>query len=466
MKYLCIFFLTFCSIRSSGSVEIKNADAQENNLFWNEVREHLPKYKKAFKHYKDLRMELIFTKIERNIFQKAEFTTYHYGDSVSYFYPASAVKLPLAVFAMEKIRQIPGITSGSALVLDSTVFCNGYRYYNSFYLFRRAMKDMSLQEFAKSIGRDPSVILQLNPSLGEKELIKKNTYIRVEKQKLPPSLRYLISVMLIYSDNTAYNKIYEFTQPDFINSRFSTLGYRNSRIVRRFAACSEQDQMITRAFRIEDPETNQSILTEKEKQQKSVTVLQSKGITAGKKQANDAGKKTRGGKNFSMSNKMPLNELNRFLVDLVFNHQSDQFVLPENDWSSLIRWLGTYPSEVNVHYDTTGRNVHDGITNYLFSGQQKVNGPVKSRIINIVGQAYGFTTDCAYYFDPETKVEFFLSARMYTNRDKTVGDDKYEYVNIAFPFMRDLGQQIIKMETARPKEVLPLFAEMISVFNQ
>ena len=85
--------------------------------------------------------------------------------------------------------------------------------------------------------------------------------------------------------------------------------------------------------------------------------------------------------------------------------------------------------------------------------------------MNVIGQAYGFSGDVAFIVDKDKGVEFFLSARIYTNKNKVVGDDKYQYDKIALPFMKKLGQVIFEIEAKRKKENYPNSNYFMSLFK-
>ena len=59
------------------------------------------------------RVQIIYTQIDRDAANRPSFTSYTYGvDPARYFYPASTVKLPTALLALEKVNDlaIPGLT--------------------------------------------------------------------------------------------------------------------------------------------------------------------------------------------------------------------------------------------------------------------------------------------------------------------------------------------------------------------
>jgi hypothetical protein len=81
------------------------------------------------------------------------------------------------------------------------------------------------------------------------------------------------------------------------------------------------------------------------------------------------------------------------------------------------------------------------------------------RIFNKVGDAYGFLLDVAYVADFENQVEFMLSAVIYCNSDGILNDDRYDYDQVGFPFMKLLGERIYAHELKRPREHKPDLTE-------
>ncbi|HWN89244.1 MAG TPA: hypothetical protein VNM35_09280, partial [Chitinophagaceae bacterium] len=77
------------------------------------------------------------------------------------------------------------------------------------------------------------------------------------------------------------------------------------------------------------------------------------------------------------------------------------------------------------------------------------------RIFNKVGDAYGFLIDAGYIADFNNNVEFMLSAVIHCNSDGIFNDDKYDYDDIGFPFMKHIGQVIYDYELKRMRKVDP-----------
>jgi hypothetical protein len=63
--------------------------------------------------------------------------------------------------------------------------------------------------------------------------------------------------------------------------------------------------------------------------------------------------------------------------------------------------------------------------------------------------------DLAYIVDFDKNIEFFLSAAINCDTDGIVNDDKYDYENIGFPFMKNLGKVIYDFEVKRKRSHSP-----------
>ena len=89
----------------------------------------------------------------------------------------------------------------------------------------------------------------------------------------------------------------------------------------------------------------------------------------------------------------------------------------------------------------------------MFDREESI--PPDIRVFNKIGSAYGFLTDAAYIVDFDERIEFILAATVYTNANGTFNDGKYEYDEIGFPFLRDLGRAIYEVELRRERRNAP-----------
>ncbi|MBC7747158.1 MAG: serine hydrolase, partial [Methylotenera sp.] len=135
------------------------------------------------------RLQIIYTRIEKNnsFFKKDKsnlVTEYVRKKPEEYFFPASMVKMPVAALALEKINELK-------------VF--GVDEYTPF------------------------------APLSDFECTKPNVL------PAPFTTQDLIDRIFVYSDNHAFNYLYELCGQAFINKRLEQLGYSNSRIIEKIS---------------------------------------------------------------------------------------------------------------------------------------------------------------------------------------------------------------------------------------
>src|SRR5579884_3044647 len=66
----------------------------------------LPKYATVFSNPGKYRLQVIYTRITRDKNNKPSFKNFYWrADSTAYFYPASLVKLPISIAALEKLNE-------------------------------------------------------------------------------------------------------------------------------------------------------------------------------------------------------------------------------------------------------------------------------------------------------------------------------------------------------------------------
>src|SRR5690606_6675904 len=77
----------------------------------------------VIKHADKYRVQIIYTQIDRNEQNQPSLTRYQFGlNDQQYFYPASTVKLPIALLALEWLQQHAqyGISATTTMLTDSS----------------------------------------------------------------------------------------------------------------------------------------------------------------------------------------------------------------------------------------------------------------------------------------------------------------------------------------------------------
>lgn len=356
------------------------------------------------------RVQVIYTQIDRDAENRPTFTSFDYRvDPDQYFYPASTVKLPTALLALEKINElaIPGLTRNSVMLTDAA------------------------SDWQTPALTDPSSPTGL------------------------PSIAHYVRKILLVSDNDAFNRLYEFIGQQPLNEALQEKGYRNTRIFHRLeVARNAVENARTNPVSFVDGDVT---LYAQEAQVSDKDYAHDQAILLGRAEVVD-GKLLERPKDFSGNNVFALQDLHDVMQALIFPEFVEaqrRFNLTEDDYQFVYRNMSAYPSESGIPEYADAKRYPDGYVKFFMYGGEAATIPDNIRIFNKPGDAYGFLTDCAYIVDFENGVEFLLAATIYTNENGTFNDDNYEYDEIALPFLRDLGLAIYDVELARQREHIP-----------
>ncbi|MDZ7344281.1 MAG: alpha/beta hydrolase-fold protein, partial [candidate division KSB1 bacterium] len=355
-------------------------------------------------------VQILYTQIDRDRKNKPSFRSHAYRvNSKEYFYPASTVKFPAAVLALEKINRlgIPRLNKFTSLRIDSAA------------------------SGQTSVTHDSSAENNL------------------------PSIAHYIKKIFLVSDNDAYNRLYEFLGQRELNEALWKKGYKDVRLVHRLAiARSAEQNRATNPFTFfEDDEIiyqqplviNPVIFKNKLK-----TTQRGSGYIQGDSLINQP-------KDFSGNNYFGIATQQEMLKAVMFPEAvsaKQRFQLTEEDYRFLYKYMSMLPREsAYPEYDPT--EYDDSYVKFFLFGDSKQPIPPHIRIFNKVGQAYGYLSDNAYIVDFDNKIEFLLTAVIYVNEDGILNDDNYEYDTVGLPFLANLGRVIYEYEKSRPRQYVP-----------
>lgn len=383
-----------------------------NNLPDTFLNNLLSKYPQFFNDLlskkEEMKVQIIYTQIDRGkkAKNKVKFTNHTFNlDAGNYFYPASTVKLPVAILALQKLNElkIPGLDKNSTMITG---------------------EDGDSQT---EVSNDPSA------SDGR------------------PTIAHYIKKILLVSDNDAFNRLYEFLGQEYINNSLHKMGYTNVQIIHRLSiSLTEEQNRHTNPVTFID--TGGKLLYAKAAE-KSKLVYASrntklgKGYMKGDIQVNEPF-------DFSKKNLLPLQDLHSIVRSVLFPEavsKEQQFNLTKEDYDFLRRYMSMMPEESkNPVYPAP--DYWDSYVKFLFYGSEKGKAEPTIRIFNKVGDAYGFLIDAAYIVDYKNNIEFMLSATIHCNSDGIFNDDKYDYDSVGFPFMKNLGRVIYEYELKRQRK--------------
>ncbi|MCU0334949.1 MAG: class A beta-lactamase-related serine hydrolase [Chitinophagaceae bacterium] len=348
------------------------------------------------------RLQIIYTQIDRDRKNRPSFQHHFFNVGQHYHYPASTVKLPAAVLALEYLNDLK--------ILPAT-----------------PMLTLPVRPGEQPVRKDPS---------------SENGF---------PSVEHYIKKILLVSDNDAYNRLYELLGQAYFNSRLHSLGFSDAQIIHRLEiALSETENRQTNPV-IFLNEKGDTIYRQAAQQSAMAYAQRSDAIGKGYMRQ---GQLVNEPLNFSGKNRWPLPYIHQLLQWIMFPESQPRqqtLNLRKADYQLLWRYMSMLPAESKwPSYD--GKEYWPSYVKFLHLGSEKSAGlPPGMRIFNKVGDAYGFLLDGAYFADFDNGVEYMLSAALYVNEDGILNDNKYEYEEVGLPFLKQLGQIIYQYEKQRPR---------------
>ena len=362
-------------------------------------------------HPAKYQVQVLYTQVNRDKNNYPEFTSYAYHlNPKQYFYPASTVKLPGALAALEKLNNlnIPGLTKNTPLKIDS------------------------------AFQKQTAVITDTSAENGK------------------PTLGNYIKKIFLTSDNDAYNRVYEFVGQQTLNRTLHQKGYPDVRLLHRLSVGDDaahgrytnpitfyqDDKIIYRQPLVHNPETYPNKLK---------TTLVGKGYLLDDKLVNKP-------MDFSERNNISVQTLQEILRSVILPEAvpaKKRFNLSPDDYAFLYKYMSMQPRESEFpRYNP--QEFKDNHGKFLLpTDEQREQAPADIRIFNKAGWAYGYLIDNAYIVDFTNHVEYFLTAVILVNEDEIFNDDKYEFETVGNPFMRKLSSLIYQHELVRKKKHKP-----------
>jgi hypothetical protein len=393
-----------------GHLFIVQAQSRTDTMLQNLLQQHAsPVLKHILQSPDSFRYQLIYTQIDRDADNTPHFKHYYLEvDANKYYNPASTVKLPIALLALEKLHELqaPGLTGNTPMLTDSA-----WR--------------------------------------GQVEV-----HTDSSSQNGLPSIYHYVKRIFLISDNDAYNRLYEFVGQQSIHEKLWAKGYKEVRIVRRFMSLTEEENRHTNPIRFVN---NGRLVYAQPAAFDTLTFDYSRQVTMGQGYLDRDDKLVFAPMDFTKHNYLPLTALQHMLQSVLFPASvpaSQRFNLTKDDYRFLYRYMSQYPSETPwPKYDTT--EYYNSFTKFFFFKDGKQNIPPYIRVFNKAGWSYGFLTDAAYIVDFKNGVEFMLTGNLYVNRDGILNDNKYEYDGEGYPFFREIGEIIYTYELQRRKKHKP-----------
>ena len=404
--------ISLCCLFNSLLIAQPKTDTLLQNILF---RNKTPLLQKVLMQKDSFRLQIIYTQINRDKKNMPSFKNYYFNvDSNLYFNPASTVKLPLALFSMEKFNemQISGVDKYTSMQFDSINSWQVPMY---------------------------------------KDITSKNEQ---------PSIAHFIKKAFLISDNDAYNRMYQFIGQQSINRSLYKKGFSSSRITRQFMGLTLEQNRHTNPIRFVNDAGK--LIYSQPSAYNTDSFYFAKEIKVGNAYFNSKDSLINLPIDFTRVNNLPLEELQQILQSALFPLSvpaQQRFNLTKNDYKFLCQYLSQYPSETDYpKYDTT--QYYDSYVKFYFRNETH-QMPSYIRVFNKVGWAYGFLIDISYIVDFKSKVEFMLTSTVYVNSDGILNDNKYEYETVGWPFMYQLGQTIYQYELQRNRKFIPDLKDFI-----
>ncbi len=322
-----------------------------------------------------------------------------------YFYPASMVKMPIALMALHYINQ------QNKLGLD----------------IRRT--DALLQYATRPEQSDALIDTTTN-------------------DRRPTIERYIEKVFAV-SDNDAYNRLYEFLGPDYINKTGQSLGiFKDTRICHRVgvAGYTPEDNKFTTRYEIMREGT---LIDPRSVTEASKTWTHDRpNSIKGKGYWNSKDSLVNEPFDFSRKNYYSVTDMEGTLKRVMFPNKfpkEQRYDFTSDDYAFVRRCLSDMPATYPFYRQNP--EYFDTYVKFLYYGSEKdaVINPDLT-IYNKVGNAYGYLIDCAYFENKKLGIGFFLTAVIHVNADEIYNDGKYEYDEVGYPYLKRLGQIIYDEE--------------------
>ena len=375
----------------------------------NPLQELLTKNNQAFgdvldrpAHYET---QIIYTQIDRDSANVPSFTSFEYGiNTTQYFYPASTVKFPTALVALEKLNQL------NIIGLDKNT------------------------PMRTAIGSPPQT----------------KAFVDATAENVLPSIAHYIKKIFLVSDNDAYNRLYEFIGQQQLNEALWNKGFTDIRLIHRLSEPGYDSLSNQYTNPITFYKGDKILYHQGEVSSSAYPELGLEKEIKGKGYENKEGKIINEPFDFRYKNYCSLRNLQDLLQTTLFPEsvpEKQRFGLKESDYQLLYQYMSQRPREGQYPYF----DQPDGYVKFFLYGGKEEKIPDHIRIFNKVGDAYGYLTDVAYVIDLKNNIEFMIAATIHVNDNRIYNDGVYEYDTTGFPFFKTLGQFIYDYELERKR---------------
>ncbi len=346
--------------------------------------------KEIIKDKEDYEIQVLLTKINQNNtqvnFQKYEFQL----DDNQYFYPASTNKLPIVILTLKKINELR--SKGSEITLKSKIILNY---------------------------KDDSSELELRDSI--------------------TSFQNLIADVFLVSDNSASNILIDFIGYNYFNNEMKNAGFQKTYLNHKF----NPDPYVYSTWQISDLDNN--LISSTNDDQKIIKADdKTNGLDKGERRY-FKGQILNESLNFSEKNRSSITDMHNLIKYIFYPEIFDSnntFNLNVEDYDFLRYWMSRFTYEDIGEKFIGDENFFETYNKFFIHGDEQSVSNEQIRVYNKIGQAYGTSIDNGLIKNYQDNIEFILTATIYTNKNKVINDNEYEYDDIAVPFLAKLSRAI------------------------
>ena len=346
--------------------------------------------KEIIKDKEDYEIQVLLTKINQNNtqvnFQKYEFQL----DDNQYFYPASTNKLPIVILTLKKINELR--SKGSEITLKSKIILNY---------------------------KDDSSELELRDSI--------------------TSFQNLIADVFLVSDNSASNILIDFIGYNYFNNEMKNAGFQKTYLNHKF----NPDPYVNSTWQISDLDNN--LISSTNDDQKIIKADdKTNGLDKGERRY-FKGQILNESLNFSEKNRSSITDMHNLIKYIFYPEIFDSnntFNLNVEDYDFLRYWMSRFTYEDIGEKFIGDENFFETYNKFFIHGDEQSVSNEQIRVYNKIGQAYGTSIDNGLIKNYQDNIEFILTATIYTNKNKVINDNEYEYDDIAVPFLAKLSRAI------------------------
>lgn len=387
MKILLSISLLFFVLSCSHSQSDNPKSAMEERIEWPEELKGL-KLDPTLSRSSKYRFQMAYTPIDSAGLGE----TITYGTE-QYYYPASLVKIPLAMLALEVLEE-KGIPLDAYIVFDTVDACGSVRF------------------------------------------------VEVSREKI--SFQQLFKELIVVSDNQFYNMLYHFLTPEYINRRLHEMGFEGTNIYRAFTGCDRVGQLHTYPYKIYG--LNGKELMASPGKTMDSTVLEERYHSSeermfGSRHENDEGDIVDGPFDLNYSIEIPMREMHEMVLRMIRPEAfepSQRWKVSDGSLRFMLDYMSAYPSEIPTSYRNF-RSMEDTVYKYAYLRNEKGR---RERSVSKLGLSYGFASEVAWITIPGSEQSFLLTYSIYVNANDIVNDGEYEYDEVARPFAAELAKQI------------------------